>query len=202
MFFILFSAKAFAGEGPYLGFQVSSVFLDDVSLPPAIIPGEMRFDTGMGLGATLGYDFGMFRLEGEFGYRRNDVDGTFIAGVASLGEIGKVNAWSFMLNGFLDIETGTILTPYLGGGIGLANIDWDKVSIGFTPDIDDDDTVFAYQFGAGVGIAINESVNVDIGYRYFATADPSLVSSFVAPGQEFDFEYASHNISLGIRVTF
>ncbi len=58
----------------------------------------------------------------------------------------------------------------------------------------DDDTVFAYQVGAGVGYAVTEKVSFDVKYRYFATSDP-----------EFDTtkaEYSSHNVYAGIRVTF
>ena len=60
--FMLFSTKAFAGEGPYLGFQVSSVFLDDTNYSvPSLLPGEneMQYDAGIGFGLTIGYDFGM-----------------------------------------------------------------------------------------------------------------------------------------------
>jgi len=208
IFFILFSAKVFAGEGPYLGFQVSSVFLNDAALSLAgsgLGEIEMQNDAGIGFGITTGYDFGTLRLEGEFEYRRNDVDGFSLPAVSGrASELGSVSALSFLLNGFLDIETGSPLVPYFGGGIGIANIRWEDISFMTWQTFDDNDTVLAYQFVAGVGIAINESVTMDFSYCYFATADPSFDWSYTptpATG-ETDSEYKSHNVSFGVRYNF
>jgi len=218
IFFILFSANAFSAEGPYLGLQVSSVFLEDAEFLLQGAPigsggeNEAQFDEGTGFGIAIGYDFGMLRLEGEFEYRRNPVEGIAasapVNGIAIAANTGRVSAWSFLLNGFFDIETGTLLTPYLGGGIGLANIRWENVFyLGFPSVFDDNDTVLAYQFVGGIGIAINESWTMDIGYCYFAAVDPNIDWSFPviflpSSAGSTDLEYKSHNVSLGIRIAF
>jgi len=38
----------------------------------------------------------------------------------------------------------------------------------------EDDTVFAYQIGAGAGYAVNKNITIDLKYRYFATEDPDF----------------------------
>ena len=90
-----------------------------------------------------------------------------------------------MVNGFYDVENKTPFTPYIGGGIGFANVDLDS----------EDDRVFAYQLGIGVGYAIDEVITLDLGYRYFATSDPEFLGGIKA-------EYSSHNLLVGIRVTY
>ena len=61
-------------------------------------------------------------------------------------------------------------------------------------DESDDDTVFAYQAGLGVGYALNDSITLDLKYVYFATQDADF--------DGVDVEIASHNIVFGIRYAF
>ena len=91
---------------------------------------------------------------------------------------------SLMANGYYDFETGSALKPFIGAGIGFANHDFEDV----------DDTVFAYQFTLGAAYAVNETMDLDCAYRYFATADPDL--------DGIDADYGSHNISVGLRFKF
>jgi len=62
------------------------------------------------------------------------------------------------------------------------------------PNSNEDDTVFAYQVGVGVGYAVNEKINLDVKYRYFGTSDPEFDTT--------EAEYSSHNVYVGIRVSF
>jgi opacity protein-like surface antigen len=95
-----------------------------------------------------------------------------------------------MLNGFYDIPRGGRWRPYLGGGIGVGFVSADFSAAG-----DDDDTVFAYQVGAGIGYEITPSIIVALDYRFFGTTDPefdAIITKVVA-------EYISHNIGLNLR---
>ncbi|RPI66527.1 MAG: porin family protein, partial [Geobacteraceae bacterium] len=139
------------------------------------------------------YNFGMFRLEGEIGYQINDIDkGTVYSrrGYAS-GSVsdGDVTALSLMANGYFDFVNTTPFTPFISAGLGMARIDINDFG-----GSDFDDTVFAYQFGAGVGYAINKHINIDLTYRYFATEDPEF--------EVTDTEFASQNVYLGLRYNF
>jgi len=203
---VMFGSTAFAASGPYLSVQVGGTWLEDANVDydnPFFIDDEVEFDTGFNVGLAAGYDFGMARLEGEVAYRQNDVDKINIDGEDFNGD-GDASALSFMLNGYLDIETGSPVTPYLGAGLGVANVSANDVQVevpgfGKFDFVDDDDTVFAYQFSAGVAFALNEAMAIDLGYRYFATSDPEFDDTGLGG---FESEYKSHNVSLGLRMNF
>ena len=80
-----------------------------------------------------------------------------------------------------------MFTPYLGGGLGWANVEFDDGA-------KDDDNVFAYQVGGGLALEMMPLVTFDLGYRYFGTADPNIFGA--------DVDYDSHNIMAGVRIGF
>lgn len=150
---------------------------------------KITSDTGFGMLGAVGYDFGMFRLEGELGYQESDLDKIKGYGESfSLG--GDVSVLSGLVNGYVDFHNDTKFTPYLTAGLGMANVDVSSNQYWSS----DDDTVFAYQFGAGCTYDITTALALDIRYRYFATDDP-----------EFDLmevELASNNVYAGLRYSF
>lgn len=119
--------------------------------------------------------------------------GTFIT-PATVEVGGDISVFGFMANAWYDFYTGEPWRPYLGGGIGMANLALDEATLA-----DDDDWVFAYQFGAGVSYEITPRVVLAVEYRLLGTTDPKFV---VVPGLTFDAEYLSHNIGLQIRFFF
>ena len=113
----------------------------------------------------------------------------------SIDVSGDVSAMVFLISGWLEYENDTAFTPYFGAGIGMAKLDVSKTTaLGLILYGSDSDEVFAYHASLGTSIAFNDRVSGDIGYRYFATADPSF---------EFtDTEFSSHNLLLGLRFSF
>jgi opacity protein-like surface antigen len=191
------SARA---EGFYVSGQGGLTFLQDADNTAAGGTIETSFDTGWALGGSVGYAFANgIRAEAELGYRQNDLDQARIGGLGSADMDGDVSALSFMANGWYDIKTGTPFTPYLGGGIGFAQVSVNDAKIAGVALADDDDTVFAYQVGAGVAFAVAPKINLTLDYRFFGTADPSFKA---AGGGSFDSEYHSHNIMAGMRFEF
>jgi opacity protein-like surface antigen len=168
------------------------VSLSDSSVSGPGVSGDIEFDTGYGLGAVGGFDYGTWRLEGELTYRANDIDQ--FSGFGLLPVDGDVSSMALMANAYYDFRmVSPAFVPYIGGGLGGARIAVDASGV------DDDDIVFAYQFAAGIGFAVNKQVTLDLGYRYFATAD----QSFEVPGiGTVDGEYKSHNVFLGARFNF
>ena len=80
--------------------------------------GSLGYNAGVDADLIGGYDFGMFRLEGELGYKhgnvnRPDVAQAFLDAINSAAEANftandfniddKTNAWSGMVNGWLDL---------------------------------------------------------------------------------------------------
>ena len=193
--FITTSTHA-ADKGMYvsgnLGLSIASD--SDISVSGVDVA-EISFDPGLVIGGALGYDYGNIRAEGEIAYHFWDMDeitfGPLFLGCPCTGPIdGDASALSFMLNGYYDFPVAnSSLAPYLGGGIGVANITVDFAGFG-----DDSDVVFAYQFMAGIGFEINPSTTLTVGYRYFATTDPDF------DGVEATVD--SHDFSLGARFMF
>lgn len=205
----VFGVNATAAVGPYFSIQGGATWVQDADfdydLPsPFSISGESEFDTGFNIGLAGGYDYGLARLEAEVAYRENDFDklkanisgfGSPLDGTFEGSVDGEINSLSFMVNGFLDFENETSVTPYLGAGLGVANVEVKGDDFD-----DDDDTVFAYQFAAGLAFAVSPYLSLDLGYRYFATEDPEFDDDVV--GASYDNEYQTHNASLGLRMTY
>ena len=135
---------------------------------------EVSIDNGFAGGAAVGYDFGPARLEIEGSYRDSNAD----EGDADL----KVRA--LMANVYADFSTGGTATPYLGAGVGVADVDVEH----------EDDQVLAGQVSAGVLFAVTEKVAIDLGYRFMMTDDPDI------NGVELDLR--QHTALLGVQIRF
>ena len=175
---------------------------DFLGTPPLSIDEQIEFDPGINVGGTAGYDFGIVRLEGELSYKQGEMKSvTLTTGDRVNGVDGNLGVLAMMFNGFFDLHNSTPITPYWGGGIGFAAM---HLSDTFAPDGSliyqaGDDTVFAYQAGAGLDIALNRRLSLDLGYRYFGTAKADF-----ATGQDIEtsMKYESHNATVGFRVKF
>jgi len=184
------SSLANAAVGPYVSGSIGAAWATDSDVTTPLDPSysaSIEFDPGLSLGIAAGYDFGSDRLELEFGYQKNDIDKAIEYGVTYEGE-GDVSGMGLLLNGYHDFKTSSSFTPFIGAGVGFANVELD------IPGYSEDDTVFAYQVGAGVSFAVNQQVNLELKYRYFATSDPKF--------DVIESEYSSHNLYMGVRVPF
>ncbi|MBL6956771.1 MAG: porin family protein [Chlorobium phaeobacteroides] len=189
---LLVSAPLAQAATPYvsasagLGLLADSDFTDNTG----IVSDAVDYKTGYTVSGAVGLDAGTLRLEAALGYQVNDLDG--ISGVLGPDpDNTRLDILSLMANGYLDVEVPlSMITPYLMAGGGLANVSFD-----YGDGNSDDDTVLAYQLGAGVGFTGMPNVVIDLGYRYFATTD-------FTPEDPFSFTIASHNIVAGVRFGF
>ena len=191
----LFCAESF-GQ-PYVSGNIGVVFLEDYDLFDREFNErvEFSFDPGFGLAAAVGYDFlNGIRTELEIGYKMNDVDKIRVSGSPSAGFKGDMSAFTVMGNVFYDFLPNEKVSPFLGAGIGFANLDFDISDI----NVSDDDNVFAYQLMAGIAYALNHNLILDVQYRFFGTEKPSFNLGFPA---SFD-EYKTHNILFELRYAF
>ena len=192
--------------GFYIGASGGAAFTMDADNAGGGISIESTFDTGFSFTGAAGYAFANgIRVEAEIGYRGADVDTLTITNDGGLGLAGlsgeadgDVRVLSAMANAWYDFAVDFPVTPYVGGGIGFANVDAEASFAGVTI-VDDDDTVFAYQAGAGAAYPLTESVSIFAGYRFFGTADPGLTA---ADGTDFDSEYRTHIVEGGVRLRF
>lgn len=198
--------------GPYVsGFMGISVplnanvtgfdYYEDISFNERV-----EFDPGINLGGTAGYDFGIFRLEGELSYKEGEIAN--ISDQAGTNRYrnadGTLGALAMMFNAFFDLHNSSPVTPYLGGGIGFAAMHLSDTfgTLNNSRIIlyeEDDDSVFAYQVGAGLEVALNPRLSLDFGYRYFATTKARFGTNLDIAT---DLKFESHNTAVGLRVKF
>ena len=203
--FVSLVSTAHAQTGPYVSGFAGAVFLSDADVTDPTDPGTLSSDTGAGFGAAVGFSvLGYARVEGEIAYRTSDLDShTDSSSTTALG--GDTTALSFMGNAFYDLDLGLPVVPYVGAGVGLAIISLDA-SIDFGGStfqiMDDGDTVFAYQGIVGVAYEFSGGLAATLDYRYFATMDPELTETAAFGGETAEIEYASHNLTVGIRYQF
>lgn len=190
------SSIAYSAEGSYVSGNLGLAMASDSDLSAPGVSGTMEFDQGFASGIAVGYASGNTRIEGEFAYQKNDYDKLSIDGLGSFDVDGDATSTAFLVNGYYDYKNDSSITPFIGAGLGVATIDVDGISVpGYgAVTTSSDDTVFAYQIGAGLNFAVNEKVSIDLNYRYFATSDPDF--------GEIDAEYSSHNLYTGVRVSF
>lgn len=170
---------------------------------------RVKFDPGISVGGTGGYDFGYVRLEGEMSYKHAEISSVTDRDTGdTYGSMhGSVGAFAVMGNGFFDFHNPSPITPYIGGGVGFATLHLSDTSGilrggtgGRTSLYDaDDDTVFAYQAGAGLEIAINRRFSLDLGYRYFGTSKARFNEG---SSRETSMKFESHNAIAGVRFKF
>jgi opacity protein-like surface antigen len=201
IFMLLLSSTVFAVEGLYISGNAGYSLLSDSQLHETsgslTVTTDAEFDADFIIGAAIGKVMDQGRIELALDYKSYEVEKfkNFNAtGFGNLGDFtgtGDVTILSLLINGFYDIDMESPVAPYIGAGIGFAHIDLEDITIAGYSLGNSDDTVFAFQLGTGIGFAIDESITIDVGYRYFRTEDP-----------EFDGTEAkinTHDFILGLR---
>ena len=196
-FVVLLALTMFIGLGvsatfaaPYVSGNVGAVWVEDSDTKDDFgDEAEISFDTGFGITAAIGnaYENGL-RGEVEFGYRTSDVD-DFDSDLGSGSNNGDISTISLMVNGYYDFMPKETICPFIGAGIGYANVEGDFDELG-----SEDDNVLAYQVAVGVAFAINPQTKIDVQYRYFDTDDGDF--------DNLEVEYGTHNAMLGVRYSF
>ena len=147
--------------------------------------------------ASVGYGFAKsFRLEGQFGYRPNDVDG--ISGVS--GGTGDFQTMNFMANLLYDFnQFGWVVTPYVGVGLGLARVEATGVTPVAGSKINDSSVGFAMQAIVGASYDINEHWALTADYRHLRVPDLTFKTN---AGTSIDSDYATNEFLVGLRYRF
>lgn len=163
--------------GPYFRLGVGPSFFDDGLLTKfgGPVSSEVDYKTGLAADAAFGWAFNQnVALDFETGFigaKINKVSG-FSSDHSSLYNV------PFLVNVTLSLPIPrTNLVPYIGAGVGGADVvfDTDSFSDGVTTVTgSENDVVIAGQIFAGLRFRLSQNMSFDVGYKYFATADPSL----------------------------
>ena len=143
-------------------------------------------DVNFFVAAAAGTSFGGLRVEGEVAYYGAQMDNdlkdrdTAIAIAAIAGfditddvddlddfeTFGDLNIYTLMANAYYDFDLGRI-KPFVGAGVGVGFVDFNLPSgVATFAGLDDTEAAFAYQFTAGLGVDVTESVAAELAYRY------------------------------------
>lgn len=132
----------------------------------------------------------------------------------------KIDVQSLFLNAYYDFKNSTAFTPYIGAGVGLAFVGANVSEDGAEdiPGVSNDDwnysfgkktrTNFAWNVGLGCAYALNDTVSIDLGYRYADFGKAKTKShSGLDDGKPFTVygkaqNVAMHQFMLGARFTF
>jgi len=131
----------------------------------------------------------------------------------------RMRAWSLMANAWYDFDLGLPITPYVGGGVGLAMVkisgSLGRTNLAYTSDGDPaprtlsvehlyekNDTVFAWQLGVGASMPITDTVKAFVDYRYFAADDAHLKLAPHFYGGSIDADFNAHTVMAGLRFNF
>ncbi len=143
---------------------------------------RLRHKWGYDVDAVFGYDFGMFRLEGEFGYKHASLKSATVAPAAlaavlipaaptTYGSTGRSNVLSGMVNALLDLGPSDGLNGSIGVGIGEARA---KYRAGLVPSnslsFTSSDSALAYQALAEIRVPVSQQIDVGLKGRYFETS--------------------------------
>lgn len=199
LLFTSFSTVVSAQTGLYLGVGLGLSIVENSAVTDSTMPGvtlDVSFDEGLDLGMAVGYGFANnARLEGELSYDSHDIDQTSVFGM-DIDSSGDAESLTFLVNGYYDFANTSSFTPYLSAGLGLSRIEVNDYNFpgSGVPDLNEDDTVFAYQIGTGVAYTATDQIAIDLKYRYWATEDPNFGTK--------EADVAKHVIFLGLRYYF
>lgn len=184
---------------PYVAVQAGVSFLSDSDVSYSSgATREASFDTGYDVSLKVGTQINQLRIEGQVQYAENDLD-EIRAGSVVANASGDISVTAFTANAIWVLAPQQKFHPYIGAGAGFAEVALNDVSAGGTKVADDSDTVFAYQLMVGVEVDVAPRAALYAGYHYLATADPEFQD---VGGSNFEAEYASHNIAVGLRYSF
>ena len=123
----------------YVGIEGGVMLVEDTDFDVDDFQDAVTIDHKKGFDVDVlgGYDFGLFRVEGELGYKRASVDEIIISsnlgGDGDIESDGSVRVLSAMANALLDFGDDDGFSGYIGGGAGLARVryklDVDEVSL-------------------------------------------------------------------------
>ena len=176
----------------------------------ATVAGDIELSDELGFALAVGFESaGGQRVELEAAFRSSDIEGASGVRVNSIPVptgyrlSGDMDTWSLMVNVRQVIDVGPV-RPYVGGGLGFARHDGTAaLAVGPLPPLlpaglagveSGHDTVFAYQFMAGVEVDMAEGATLFGGYRYMGTADLEI--------ERLTASFDTHAIEAGVRIRF
>jgi OOP family OmpA-OmpF porin len=221
------ATPALARDGAwYVGGDFGATIVEDVhydfglnpTIPSSSGSAQIAVNHEYGFDAALfvGYDLGAFRVEAEVAYKRARIDDVETAiclpaqcaptGAGITPDLipaggGRSSALSFMINGLLDFGDDDGVQGFVGGGAGMARVDYNNMRAfsNQAPFMDDSDSRFAWQIVAGLRQAITDNIDITVRYRFFNVDNVRTVDN---RGFEAESRFRTHSLLGGITFNF
>ncbi len=214
---VAISPAAHAYEGLYgaigAGLSYNQPDLDTEGAGALAFDLEGDYENGIGIYTALGYAWGNnWRTEVEYSYRQNDA--RFIAGDGTISGFnpldGDLTAQAIFGNAIYDFDTGSKVTPYLGGGFGVISFGLDASSnqpnaaFGLNPLQINESGVrrVGVQAIAGLGVALADNLSLDLSYRYIVSRAAEFSGTLAGAPQTLKTRYQNHALFAGLRWNF
>ncbi len=156
-----------------------------------------ELDAGFALEGAFGIKRGILRIEAAAAYQSNEVYRYVYKGVAYDPSDEKktftYSVWSYMVNVYTDYNENGQVSPFVMAGIGVADVDFTRISLDDRQESGFSECVFAWQAGFGAGIRVTDALTLDLGYRYFAAAGAE------GWNEKDRFDLSTSNFMLGAR---
>lgn len=183
--FLTVTVSSAMAAGPYIGGSAGLSIFRDSDLDGSGFTDTLSYDPGPSVNVLGGYNFGGFRLEGEYGYKHANV--RHFSGFPTTGMDTAIH--SVMANMFYDFTPKRVATPVVGLGLGGLFGDFSDTAGTYH------DTKPGYQMSVGVAFNLGKSVNLDLSYRLQGSiGDFKVAASNVS--------YLSSNFLVGARYNF
>ena len=201
----------------------SPVFDDIAAAGGTVTLQESEWEASWFAGVGFGYKFNdWFRADvtGEYRGKSDFFGQDFYTGsptppaTGTNTYTGEKSEWVFLANGYVDLPSWGIVTPFVGAGVGAARVeisdfqDFNPVAgaTGFSGDTSTWN--FAWALHAGAAFEIDRNWTFEIAYRYLNMGDASTEDLVDAAGgsavvNPFEFDNIhSHDIKVGMRYQF
>jgi opacity protein-like surface antigen len=182
-------------------------------------PVGFGWDSATFFGLGVGYKFNDWLrgdITGEYRGKANFHGSdhvTFPGGEGVDNYSGSKSEWVFLANAYLDLGTWWCVTPYVGAGVGMANVNihgfrddgFNNFGISTAYAADASKWNFAWAAHAGITYKVTQSMNIDLGYRYLSLgngttgATRAFDNSFINGGPFTFRDITSHDVKLGVR---
>jgi len=199
----LLSATAASADGWYAGAFYATSDADDVRFATALGTVTSTLDTGSGPGVAVGREFGALRFELEWGTYDLDVEDHLLGGAALPGPTGKVKVNSYLVNAAYNFNAGGTFSPYLGAGLGMTDAKFDNFGVTPIPQVlEDSDSVFAYQFFAGIEARFENGWRLFADYRLQTANGLGVMVSPAAGSVGSKVDLETESLRVGARYRF
>ncbi len=165
--------------------------------------GDIDFKAGWVAGGALGFRVNQARFELAGQYRLAAVEKITLNPLSGASS-GDIIVTTGMANFYYDFDFGWPVSPFLGGGLGIAHIDLDAEVRPLVFVVDETTNEIAWNIMAGMSMAVAPSTELFLSFRHIELFDEATVDASF-PGTslgDLDFDYSVNDFTLGLRYTF